>query len=505
MKRMSYYIIGLLLSLMSWSCSDDAETGREEIPVETDGGYLFAHMTNANYGKLYYAVSRDGINWETLNKGRIINSAYIGHPDICQGHDGAFYMIAVNPLALWRSENLVTWTSTQLNEMIFNRSNAQGFYTTYYWGAPKMFYDKDSEQYIISWHACNDPDKDDWDSMRTLYVLTKDFETYTEPQKLFNFTGTDENMAIIDAIIRKVNGVYYAIMKDERDPAVAPETGKTVRIATSSNLTGPAAPSTSPEHGPVDQGATFVHAVIREILLNAIDASKALGVDSKDRKQWQYVLKHLVPYQIGRYGQLMEWSTDIDDPTDEHRHVNHLFGLHPGHTLSPITTPELTNAAKVVLEHRGDGATGWSMGWKLNQWARLQDGNHAYKLFGNLLKNGTLDNLWDTHPPFQIDGNFGGTAGITEMLLQSHMGFIQLLPALPDAWKEGSVKGLCAKGNFEIDIIWQDGKLKEAVILSKAGEPCNLRYGNLTFTFKTTKGKTYKVMVENEKLKKIPL
>lgn len=266
-----------------------------------------------------------------------------------------------------------------------------------------------------------------------------------------------------------------------------------------------AAPSTSPEHGPVDQGATFVHAVIREILLNAIDASKALGVDSKDRKQWQYVLKHLVPYQIGRYGQLMEWSTDIDDPTDEHRHVNHLFGLHPGHTLSPITTPELTNAAKVVLEHRGDGATGWSMGWKLNQWARLQDGNHAYKLFGNLLKNGTLDNLWDTHPPFQIDGNFGGTAGITEMLLQSHMGFIQLLPALPDAWKEGSVKGLCAKGNFEIDIIWQDGKLKEAVILSKAGEPCNLRYGNLTFTFKTTKGKTYKVMVENEKLKKIPL
>lgn len=239
MKRMSYYIIGLLLSLMSWSCSDDAETGREEIPVETDGGYLFAHMTNANYGKLYYAVSRDGINWETLNKGRIINSAYIGHPDICQGHDGAFYMIAVNPLALWRSENLVTWTSTQLNEMIFNRSNAQGFYTTYYWGAPKMFYDKDSEQCIISWHACNDPDKDDWDSMRTLYVLTKDFETYTEPQKLFNFTGTDENMAIIDAIIRKVNGVYYAIMKDERDPAVAPETGKTVRIATSSNLTGP--------------------------------------------------------------------------------------------------------------------------------------------------------------------------------------------------------------------------------------------------------------------------
>ena len=263
-----------------------------------------------------------------------------------------------------------------------------------------------------------------------------------------------------------------------------------------------AAPSTSPEHGPVDQGATFVHAVIREILLNAIDASKVLGVDAKVRKQWQEVYDNLVPYQTGRYGQLMEWSIDIDDPKDEHRHVNHLFGLHPGHTLSPITTPELAKAARIVLEHRGDGATGWSMGWKLNQWARLQDGNHAYKLFGNLLKNGTLDNLWDTHPPFQIDGNFGGTAGVTELLLQSHMGFIQLLPALPDAWEEGSVEGLLARGNFEVDLRWANGQLQEAIITSNAGQPCQLRYGDQTLNFKTKKGQTYTITSVNGKLVK---
>lgn len=255
-----------------------------------------------------------------------------------------------------------------------------------------------------------------------------------------------------------------------------------------------AAPSTSPEHGPVDQGATFVHAVIREILLDAIEASKILKKDEKERRQWEEILQKLAPYRIGRYGQLMEWSTDIDDPQDTHRHVNHLFGLHPGRTISPITTPQLAEASRVVLEHRGDFATGWSMGWKLNQWARLHDGNHAYKLFGNLLKNGTHDNLWDVHPPFQIDGNFGGTAGVTEMLLQSHTGEINLLPALPDAWREGSVKGLCARGNFEVDIKWKDGQLAEVTLLSKSGTFCRLRYKRETYGFRTKKGKTYHII-----------
>lgn len=262
-----------------------------------------------------------------------------------------------------------------------------------------------------------------------------------------------------------------------------------------------AAPSTSPEHGPIDQGATFVHGVVREILLDAIEASKVMGKDKELRAEWTNVLKYLAPYQIGRYGQLMEWSKDIDDPKDQHRHVNHLFGLHPGHTISPVTTPELAEASKVVLVHRGDGATGWSMGWKLNQWARLHDGNHAYTLFGNLLKNGTLDNLWDTHAPFQIDGNFGGTAGIAEMLMQSHMGFIHLLPALPDAWEEGTVYGLCAKGGYEVDITWKDGKMAETVVTSKKGGVCDVRYGNNVVSIKTKKGKSYKITTKNGKLK----
>lgn len=261
-----------------------------------------------------------------------------------------------------------------------------------------------------------------------------------------------------------------------------------------------AAPSTSPEHGPIDEGTTFTHAVIREILEDCIAAANVLGTDQTEVARWQKILQHLAPYKIGRYGQLMEWSRDIDDPNDEHRHVNHLFGLHPGHTISPLTTPALANAARVVLEHRGDGATGWSMGWKLNQWARLHDGNHSYILYGNLLKNGTADNLWDIHPPFQIDGNFGGTAGVTEMLLQSHAGCLDLLPSLPDAWPEGSITGLRARGNFGVSLSWAGGQLKQAVITSGSGGMCHLRYGSHTLDLPTHKGRSYTVTLSQGKL-----
>ena len=252
-------------------------------------------------------------------------------------------------------------------------------------------------------------------------------------------------------------------------------------------------PSNSPENGGLVAGPTMDHQIIRNLLADTIAASKVLGVDADLRKKLTEIRAKIAPNQIGRLGQLQEWLEDKDNPKNRHRHVSHLWGLHPGNEITPRGTPKLCAAAKKSLEFRGDGGTGWSKAWKVNFWARFLDGNHSWKMLSSLIATGTYPNMFDAHPPFQIDGNFGGTAGVTEMLLQSQNGEIDLLPALPGAVAKGRVTGLCARGGFEVDITWEGGKLVEATIRSKLGRTCKVRYGEKVIELKTEAGKTYRL------------
>lgn len=272
----------------------------------------------------------------------------------------------------------------------------------------------------------------------------------------------------------------------------------------------------SPEHGPVEDGVSYDQQIVWDLFNNTVEALDVLGIEPGYREKLASMRDRLVGPQVGRWGQLMEWMVDRDDPQNTHRHVSHLFGLYPGRQISPTRTPELADAARVSLDARGDAGTSWSMAWKICFWSRLLDGERAHRMLRGMLSvpgyrnteigkgggtethsnGGTYPNMLSAHPPFQIDGNFGAAAGMCEMLLQSHAGEIHLLPALPSAWADGEATGLRARGGFEVSLKWSSGELISATIVSIAGEPCRVRYGESMIDLDLEPGESVEIAKE---------
>lgn len=286
---------------------------------------------------------------------------------------------------------------------------------------------------------------------------------------------------------------YYPVMK----AAAAFFNSFLVKDAATGKLVS--TPSNSPEHGGLVAGPTMDHQIIRELYKNCIAAAGVLKTDAESCVRWQQQYDAIAPNTIGRYGQLQEWMKDVDDTSDTHRHVSHLWGVYPGTDIT-WQTPELMKAARQSLLYRGDGGTGWSLAWKVNLWARFLDGDHALLMLSNLLspadingreQGGVYTNLMDAHPPFQIDGNFGGAAGLAEMLVQSQAEGIALLPALPNALQEGRVTGIKARGGFVLQLVWQQHRLQKVVVTSLAGKPCKLIYNGKEKNITTKAGQEY--------------